>query len=85
MLRSRSAVVKRSIIVGGHRTSVSLEDEFWASLRDIANERGRTISELVSGIDAGRPYGNLSSALRLFVLQHYRGIRETLETPELTE
>jgi predicted DNA-binding ribbon-helix-helix protein len=52
---------------------VSLEDEFWNALKDIAGDRHLTLSELVSGIDAQRQHGNLSSALRLFVLDFYRG------------
>ena len=68
----KSTVVKRSIVVAGHKTSVSLEDAFWESLRDIAKARRVTLSELVGGIDTAREHGNLSSALRLFVLDHYQ-------------
>jgi predicted DNA-binding ribbon-helix-helix protein len=67
-----TTVVKRSIVVAGHRTSISLEDEFWKSLKDIVATRGTTLSELVASIDKGRAGGNLSSAIRLFVLDHYR-------------
>jgi predicted DNA-binding ribbon-helix-helix protein len=67
-----SAVVKRSIVVGGHKTSVSLEDEFWSGLKEIASKRLTTLSELVGGIDKERQHTNLSSALRLFVLDFYR-------------
>ena len=67
-----SAVVKRSIVVGGHKTSVSLEDEFWSGLKQIASKRLTTLSELVGGIDKERQHTNLSSALRLFVLDFYR-------------
>lgn len=73
MARNASAVVKHSVIIGGHKTSVSLEEEFWTSLKDIAHNGGQTIAQLISTVDAERPHGNLSSALRLFVLQHYRG------------
>jgi predicted DNA-binding ribbon-helix-helix protein len=69
----KSRVVKRSIVLAGHKTSVSLEDEFWTALKAIAGDRHVTLSELVSGIDMQRQNGNLSSALRLFVLDHYRG------------
>jgi predicted DNA-binding ribbon-helix-helix protein len=69
----KSLVVKRSIVRAGHKTSVSLEDEFWNALKDIAGDRHVTLSELVGGIDAQRQHGNLSSALRLFVLDFYRG------------
>ena len=68
----KSAVVKRSIMVAGHKTSVSLEDAFWNGLKGIARERYMTVSELVAEIDAQRQLGNLSSALRLFVLEFYR-------------
>lgn len=68
----KSLVVKRSIVIGGHKTSVSLEDAFWKGLKEIAWRRDLTLSELVSGIDAERQTGNLSSAIRLFVLDHYR-------------
>jgi predicted DNA-binding ribbon-helix-helix protein len=68
----KSRVVKRSIVIAGHKTSVSLEDGFWQSLKEIAGERHVTLSELVASIDTGRQYGNLSSAIRLFVLDFYR-------------
>jgi predicted DNA-binding ribbon-helix-helix protein len=68
----KSPVVKRSIVVAGHKTSVSLEDAFWRGLKEIAKGRGLTLSEIVAAIDSGRAQGNLSSALRLFVLDHYR-------------
>ena len=68
----KSQVIKRSIVIAGHKTSVSLEEAFWRSLKDIARERGVTLSELVASIDSGRRHGNLSSAIRLFVLDHYR-------------
>jgi predicted DNA-binding ribbon-helix-helix protein len=68
----KSTVVKRSIVVAGHKTSVSLEDAFWEGLKDIAKARRVTLSDLVGGIDTDREHGNLSSALRLFVLRHYR-------------
>ena len=68
----KSPVVKRSIVFTGHKTSVSLEDAFWSGLKDIAASRNMTLSELVASIDADRRQGNLSSAIRLFVLEHYR-------------
>src|SRR5580704_4094703 len=68
----KSPVIKRSIVIAGHKTSVSLEDAFWTGLKDIAIGRNKTLSDLVAEIDTGRPHGNLSSALRLFVLDHYR-------------
>jgi predicted DNA-binding ribbon-helix-helix protein len=66
----KSTVVKRSIVVAGHKTSVSLEDAFWKGLKDIAKARRVTLSDLVGGIDTNREHANLSSALRLFVLDH---------------
>jgi predicted DNA-binding ribbon-helix-helix protein len=69
----KSPVVKRSIVLAGHKTSVSLEDAFWKGLKEIAGGRHMTLSDLVGAIDAQRQHGNLSSALRLFVLNHYRG------------
>ena len=68
----KSPVSKRSIVIAGHKTSVSLEDEFWNSLKEIAGERGMTLAELVAAIDANRQHANLSSAIRLFVLGVYR-------------
>ena len=69
----KSPVIKRSIVVAGHKTSVSLEDDFWKALKEIATGRDVTLSELVASIDKGRREGNLSSAIRLFVLDHFRG------------
>jgi predicted DNA-binding ribbon-helix-helix protein len=68
----KSPVVKRSIVIAGHKTSVSLEDAFWTSLKEIAGHRNMTLSDMVASIDTGRHAGNLSSAIRLFVLDHYR-------------
>jgi predicted DNA-binding ribbon-helix-helix protein len=68
----KSPVVKRSIVIAGHKTSVSLEDAFWNALKDIAMTRHAALSDLVASIDAERRHGNLSSAIRLFVLDHYR-------------
>jgi predicted DNA-binding ribbon-helix-helix protein len=93
----KSLVVKRSVAVSGHKTSVSLEDAFWRSFREIARNRQMTLSTLLASIDSERYHGNLSSAIRLFVLDHYRqgpskrGRGEGLETlsvassPGLTE
>ena len=69
----KSPVVKRSIVIAGHKTSVSLEDAFWKGLKEIAGTRDMTLSELVAFIDSERQHGNLSSAIRLFVLDHFRG------------
>ena len=68
----KSTVVKRSIVLEGHKTSVSLEDAFWDGLKDVAKARRLTLCDLVNGIDTKREQGNLSSAIRLFVLNHYQ-------------
>jgi predicted DNA-binding ribbon-helix-helix protein len=68
----KSPVVKRSIVIAGHKTSVSLEDAFWDALKEIAAQRKMTLSDLVASIDSSRTQGNLSSAIRLFVLDHFR-------------
>ena len=68
----KSSVIKRSIVIDGHKTSVSLEDAFWKGLKEIAGGRAMTLSDLVATIDTDRQHGNLSSAIRLFVLDHYR-------------
>jgi predicted DNA-binding ribbon-helix-helix protein len=68
----KSPVVKRSIVIAGHKTSVSLEDAFWKGLKDIAGDRDTTLSDLVAEIDLERRQGNLSSAIRLFVLGYYQ-------------
>lgn len=63
-----SGVIKRSVTIAGHRTSVSLEDAFWIALQEIARSRGVSINSLIADIDAGRGRYNLSSALRIAVL-----------------
>ena len=68
----KSKVVKRSIVVAGHKTSVSLEEAFWQGLKDIGADRRMTLSDLVGAIDSERQHGNLSSAIRLFVLEYYQ-------------
>jgi predicted DNA-binding ribbon-helix-helix protein len=68
----KSAIVKRSILIGGHKTSVSLEDAFWSDLKGIARTKHATLGGLVERIDETREQSNLSSAIRLFVLEHFR-------------
>jgi len=65
-------VTKRSVMIAGHRTSVSLEDPFWDALRAIAEARGLSVQALIGEIDAGREGQNLSSAIRVFVLAAVR-------------
>ena len=68
-----AGVVKRSVAIAGHRTSVSLEAPFWDALKAIAAVRGASVQALVGEIDAGRGGANLSSAIRVFVLREVRG------------
>ena len=68
----KSAIIKRSVIIDGHKTSISLEDAFWSDLKEIAHRHQSTLSKLVTQIDETRQQGNLSSAIRLFVLEHIR-------------
>ena len=68
----KSPVVKRSIVVAGHKTSVSLEEAFWNGMKENSGLRNMTLSELVGEIDNNRQQGNLSSAIRLFVLDHFK-------------
>ena len=68
----KSLVVKRSVVVADHKTSVSVEDAFWSGLKEIARGRNIALWELVEAIDSERRHGNLSSAIRLFVLDFYR-------------
>jgi predicted DNA-binding ribbon-helix-helix protein len=85
----KSLVVKRSIVIAGHKTSVSLEDAFCSGLKDIASRRRTTLSGLVAAIDKERQHTNLSSALRIFVLDFYRNQVSDTEPddqmPETTE
>ena len=68
----KSQIIKRSIVINGHKTSVSLENAFWSSLKEIARAQQATLSNLVAEIDKTRQHGNLSSAIRLFVLDRVR-------------
>jgi predicted DNA-binding ribbon-helix-helix protein len=76
-----SLVVKRSIVLAGHKTSVSLEEPFWVGLKEIAHQQNSTISTVVGGIDILREHGNLSSAIRLFVLGS--ALQRTIAQPAL--
>jgi predicted DNA-binding ribbon-helix-helix protein len=66
-----SLVIKRSIIIDGQKTSVSLENEFWDGLREIASRQNVALSTLIKQIDSGRTTDNLSSAIRVFVFNHF--------------
>jgi predicted DNA-binding ribbon-helix-helix protein len=72
------AVAKRSIVIGGHKTSVSLEEPFWNEMRAIADAQQVTVSNLVRRIDDDRQNANLSSAIRVFVL---KDVRERINAP----
>jgi predicted DNA-binding ribbon-helix-helix protein len=67
-----SPVIKHSIVIGGHKTSISLEEAFWKALKEIARARKMTLTDLATAIDDQRDHHNLSSCLRLFVLEFYR-------------
>ena len=68
----KSPVIKRSVVIDGHRTSISLEDAFWSSLKAIAQAQGSTLAQTITTINETRKQGNLSSAVRLFVLDRVR-------------
>ena len=82
----KSAVIKRSVVVDGHKTSVSLENEFWEGLREIAERQSTSLSTLVGRIDQERNNCNLSSAIRVFVFSQIRagkqGSAEAAKSPE---
>jgi predicted DNA-binding ribbon-helix-helix protein len=78
----KSSVVKRSIVIGGHKTSISLEDTFWNELKDIAHAQRLTLSELVAKIDSVRKQNNLSSAIRLFVLDHFQNENKRVDVAD---
>ena len=67
-----AGLTKHSVMIAGHRTSVSLEDPFWTALREVAAARGQSVQALIGAIDAGRGGQNLSSAIRVFVLEAAR-------------
>lgn len=76
VLDTKSAIIKRSIELNGHKTSVSLEDEFWTSLRSIAQAQDVSLPTLLQSIDQSREGANLSSAIRVHVLSYYRARTE---------
>jgi predicted DNA-binding ribbon-helix-helix protein len=77
-------IIKRSIVLGGHKTSISLEDEFWASLKAIAARQRISVSTLIGHIDGERS-GNLSSAIRLYVLNDFRRRLESTDVGERSQ
>jgi predicted DNA-binding ribbon-helix-helix protein len=70
--RMKSLIIKHSVMVENHKTSISLEDDFWQALHEIARLRRVSMSRLITSIDADREFANLSSAIRLFVLRFFR-------------
>ena len=72
---------KRSVMIAGHRTSVSLEAEFWTALQEVAQTRGQSVQALIGAIDSERGTRNLSSAIRVFVLGAFRDERAPSERP----
>lgn len=90
--RRAFAVIKRSVVIRGRKTSISLENAFWSGLKDIAIRRGLTLSSLIETIDKQKETDNLSSAVRLFVLDYFRaratspvmiGERQTAPAPRI--
>jgi predicted DNA-binding ribbon-helix-helix protein len=67
-----SAVIKRSVTIAGHRTSVTLEDAFWSALHEIASSRRETVRAVIDEIASTRRDANLSSHIRMFILHYYR-------------
>jgi len=68
----KSTITKRSVVIGGHKTSVSLEEPFWSAVREIAGSQEMSVSSLLRQIDLARHNTNLSSAIRVYVLQNLR-------------
>ena len=79
--RLKSWIPKRSVRIGRHKSSVSLEDAFWQSFKEIATQKDMSVDQLVSIIDKDRQHDNLSSAIRLFVLDYYHRTAMTM-TPK---
>jgi predicted DNA-binding ribbon-helix-helix protein len=79
--RRNSSVIKRSVVRNGHKSSISLEDQFWDALREIAERKDMAISTLVAAIDHSRTTSNLSSAIRVYVLDHFRHHDDARDRP----
>jgi predicted DNA-binding ribbon-helix-helix protein len=81
--KGRSLIAKRSVLIEGRKTSMTLEQPFWTCLKEIAAHQGTSLNHLVARIDSERLHPiNLSSATRLFVLNHYRTIAEARSAKE---
>jgi predicted DNA-binding ribbon-helix-helix protein len=81
----KSSVIKRSIVIQHRKTSVSLENEFWNAFKEIARKRNMTLSDLAAAVDSERQNSNLSSAIRLFVLNFYRQVCQRMLNPRLRD
>jgi predicted DNA-binding ribbon-helix-helix protein len=79
--QAASSIVKRSITINNHRTSISLESEFWSGIREICKARKATLRHVIGEIERQRRGPNLSSEIRVFVLRHYRSV--TKEQPSI--
>lgn len=73
---------KHSVTISGHRTSISLEEEFWAGLKAMAATRGKSLADIIRQIDKDRGSANLSSAIRLAVLNFYKAQIPSNMTPD---
>ena len=80
--KQTSPIKKRSAFIQGHKTSISLEDDFWNALHEIADGQQRPISHLINHIAEGREGQNLSSAVRVYVLRHYQALAEVPQAPK---
>jgi predicted DNA-binding ribbon-helix-helix protein len=81
----KSSVIKRSVVIDGHKTSVSLEEPFWASIKEIANQRSMTVYDLITQLHQARgENSNLSSFIRLFILSHFQAL-STMKTEQSKE
>jgi predicted DNA-binding ribbon-helix-helix protein len=83
-LMKTAAAIKRTAMIDGRKTSVSLEDSFWTALNEIARSQGVTVSSLVTSIAAARKQSNLSSEIRVFVLEHFRNKDKSAAPPHST-
>lgn len=84
----KSSVIKHSIVIKGHKTSISLENPFWQALKDLSAQKNMTVSALINSIDQGRETANLSSAVRQYVMRHYYDIavrKAPVAQPAFTE
>ena len=76
----KSTVTKRSVVIDGHKTSVSLEDTFWLALKEIAAQKRMALGEMLDTISDGRDNANMSSAVRQYVMQHFYSAAQPART-----